>query len=194
MNPFFSSLERHARYPGSADIDDVWPLAPNLNLNGSTSSLVLPMSRSFTLQEFTANHVDRGNGIYNGGRIHGGRPALGQPFDGRPLQDPWLLNKSAVNSNVALSVYKEHLPYPGQNSSASPTSPADTPRMIITERHLQSATGYALSRGNGRYTRLIAADELPLLQGPRISQGADGLIILPTILNPVPLGPLTFHT
>lgn len=66
--------------------------------------------------------------------------------------------------------------------------------MIITERHLQSATGYAVSRGNGRYTRLIAADELPLLQGPGLNQGADGLIILPTPPNPAPLGPLTFHT
>jgi hypothetical protein len=65
--------------------------------------------------------------------------------------------------------------------------------MIITERHLQSATGYALCRGNGRYTRLIAADELPLLQGPRINQGTDGLIVLPTPLNPTPLGPVTFH-
>ncbi|OAF55173.2 hypothetical protein VC83_08466 [Pseudogymnoascus destructans] len=65
--------------------------------------------------------------------------------------------------------------------------------MIITDRHLQSATGYALSRGNGRYTRLIAADELPPLQGPGLNRGAVGLIILPTPLNPTPLGPLTFH-
>ncbi|OBT82670.1 hypothetical protein VE02_08825 [Pseudogymnoascus sp. 03VT05] len=172
MSQFFSSLERSARYPDSADIDDVWPLTANLNLNGNNSS---------------------GNGVYNGARIRGGRPALGQPFDGRPSQDPWLLNKSAVTNNAGLSVYKEHLPYPGQTPSAPPTSPADVPRMIITDRHLQSASGYALNRGNGRYTRLIAADELPPLQGPGVNQGADGLIILPTPLNPTPLGPLTFH-
>ncbi|KFY36768.1 hypothetical protein V494_04983, partial [Pseudogymnoascus sp. VKM F-4513 (FW-928)] len=107
-----------------------------------------------------------GNGVYSGGRIRGGRPALGQPFDGRPSQDPWLINKSAVTSNAALSVYKDHLQYPGQTPGATPANPADSPRMIITDHHLQSATGYALSRGNGRYTRLIAADELPPLQGP----------------------------
>ncbi|OBT63870.1 hypothetical protein VE03_06637 [Pseudogymnoascus sp. 23342-1-I1] len=169
---FLPSLVRPPRYPDSADIDDVWPLTANLNLNGSTSL---------------------GNGVYGGGRIRGGRPALGQPFDGRPSQDPWLLNKSAVANNAGLSVYKDHLPYPGQTPSASPTSPPDVPRMIITDRHLQSATGYALCRGNGRYTRLIAADELPPLQGPGVNQGADGLIILPTPLNPTPLGPLSFH-
>ncbi|KFY94121.1 hypothetical protein V498_04047 [Pseudogymnoascus sp. VKM F-4517 (FW-2822)] len=132
-----------------------------------------------------------GNGVYGAGRVRGGRPALNQPFDGRPSQDPWLVNKSAVASNAGL--YKDHIPYPRQTPSAPPASPADTPRMIITDRHLQSATGYALCRGNGRYTRLIAVDELPPLQGPGVNQGADGLIILPTPLNPTPLGPLSFH-
>ena len=57
MNQFFSSLERPARYTDSADIDDVWLLTANLSLNGSNSSLVVPIAGkgSFTQPEFTSN-------------------------------------------------------------------------------------------------------------------------------------------
>lgn len=56
---------------------------------------------------------------------------------------------------------------------------------------LETCHAYALERGNGLYTRLIPADQLPKLQGVPKTQGPDGLIILPSPSLPSRMGAAT---
>jgi hypothetical protein len=76
MSQFFPSLERPSRYPNSADIDDVWPLAANLNVNGSNSPLVLHGSGkgSFYAAELMANdgagEMESIVGVFVGADLH----------------------------------------------------------------------------------------------------------------------------
>jgi len=51
--------------------------------------------------------------------------------------------------------------------------------IIIKAKELETCYAYAIHRGNGLYTRLIAADRLPPMRGLAQTQDPEGLIILP---------------
>ena len=127
-----------------------------------------------------------------------GSPA---PTPGPSSSSPW--SSANRTSNLANSAIKAHDYYPSPLSSPFMTgmytpaqqhqqkdlqqslsyasySTLDNPALVITERALQNATGYALRRDNGTYTRLVALDELPQIIGISATlQGPQGCIIVP---------------
>ncbi|CZT41248.1 uncharacterized protein RSE6_00969 [Rhynchosporium secalis] len=78
--------------------------------------------------------------------------------------------------------------------SVAPSAPTSVPLSTVcpgsvhpTENQLNTAYGYAIRRGENSFTRLLPADQYPMTGVPAL-QGAEGLIILPPTVQPVPNG------
>jgi hypothetical protein len=98
----------------------------------------------------------------------------------------YLQPASVGSSHVSWNRDQPEAPEQFSSRFSSPEAVYTTaPRMdapfYISQHKLDTCYAYALDRGNGQYTPLIPADQLPSLKGlPRL-QGAHRLIILPPL-------------
>lgn len=139
-----------------------------------------------------ADGFDRVGRAYGSQLLYGVKTESNQLYGARGTQDPWRINNSAIASNSVLPMQQNGILSSMHNPATPAPNSLDVPQVLITERHMQVATGYAFYRGNGQYTRLIPIDEIPPIHGLRATQGPEGLIVLPTPHNHQPLGSMRF--